>query len=90
MNTLICTALDSGCDGNHLITYIQYFNTSVRKLAVTSLCSFDLLKLPSSSSLNPLILLGKSVYGGQDSLQDIKSCIHVVLLTLKSAHIALH
>ena len=51
----------------------SYFNTNLRKLAVTSLCSFDLLKLPSSSSLNPLILLGKSVYGGQDSLQDVKT-----------------
>jgi len=51
----------------------QYFNTSVRNLAVTSLCLYDLLKLPSSSSLNPLILLGNSVYGCQDSLRDVKS-----------------
>jgi hypothetical protein len=55
------------------ITFQTQSNTSVRNLAVTSLCLFDLLKLPSSSSLNPSILLGKSVYGHQDSLRDVKS-----------------
>jgi hypothetical protein len=37
---------------------------------VTYLCLFDLLKLPSFSSLDPLVLLGKHVYEGQDNLQD--------------------
>jgi hypothetical protein len=37
---------------------------------VTSLCLFGLLKLPSSSSLDPLILLGKLVFEDQDNLQD--------------------
>jgi hypothetical protein len=55
------------------ITFRMQSNTRVRNLVVTSLYLFDLLKLPSSFSLNPSILLGKSVYGHQDSLQDVKS-----------------
>lgn len=90
MRTLICSAPGNRCGGNRSHTYsilCQYFIISVKKL--TSLCLFDLLKLPSSS-LNPLILLGKPVYWGQDSLQYIKLCIHVMFVTLKSVQMALY